>query len=204
VPDRSARRRPRVRVGGGARAKSRLRPGAPAAVRRERVVEITKALGIARTAEDVMSVLVLEAEEVFGAASSVAYLRSGDSLELVAAMGRAEDAHEWLRRVPLGAHIPVARAVREGRSGWYESRAALAAAFPGWAERVPHAERFGALAALALRRGEAVLGAVGLAFDVERPFLPEERGHLETVATEGAIALERVGLVEGPPSPKGP
>ena len=136
-----------------------------------------------------MSVLVLEAERVFGSASSVAYLRRGDALEFVAAVGRVEDADEWLRSVPVEAHIPVARATREGEPGWYESGAALAAAFPGWRERVPHAERFGALAALPLRVGDATLGAIGLAFDEERPFPPEERALLLAAAAEGAAAL---------------
>lgn len=138
-----------------------------------------------------MSVLVLEAERVFGSTSSVAYLRRGDALEFVAAVGRVEDADEWLRTVPVEAHVPVARAVREGAPGWYESRAALAAAFPGWRERVPHAERFGALAALPLRIGDATLGAIGLAFDEERAFPPEERAVLSAVAAEGAAALDQ-------------
>jgi hypothetical protein len=151
------------------------------------------ALRLACSAEDVMSVLVLEAEQTFGASSAVAYLVRGAALEFAAAVGRAEDAHEWLHSVPRDAQIPVARAVREGRPCWFECRAALAAAFPGWMARVPHAERFGALAALPLRRGEATLGAVGLAFDLERRFSRDERAALETAAAEGALGLERVG-----------
>lgn len=139
-----------------------------------------------------MSVLVLEAERAFGAASAVAYLASGATLELTAAMGRAEDADEWLRAVPLEAQIPVARALREGRPCWFESRAALAAAFPGWATRVPHAERFGALAALPLRRGDRALGAIGFAFDDERAFPAETRALFSAAAEEGAAALGRI------------
>jgi GAF domain-containing protein len=154
------------------------------------------ALRLARTTEDVMSVLVLEAERTFGAASAVAYAHGGATLELVAAMGRAEDSSEWIRSVPLDAQIPVARAVREGRPCFFESRQALAEAFPGWAARVPHAERFGALAALPLRRGEVVLGGVGFAFDTERPFLPEERAALFGAVEEGAVAFERTRLAE--------
>jgi GAF domain-containing protein len=186
VAPNSGRRRPRARL---------LAAGRPAAPDAQ-IAGLALALRMARTAEDVMSVLVLEAEGAFGAASAVAYALAGANLELVAAMGRAEDAHEWLRVVPLSAQIPVARAIREGRPGWYESRQDLAAAFPGWAERVPHADRFGALAALPLRRAHATLGAVGFAFDQGRTFGPEVRAVLQAVAAEGAVALARVRLLE--------
>jgi hypothetical protein len=183
---------------------------ARAALRSERLASLTLSLRGARTAEDVMSVLVLEAERSFGASSAVAYGLEGATLELIAALGRAEDANEWLRSVPVTAQIPVARAIRDGQPGWYVSRAALAEAFPGWAERVPHAERFGALAALPLRRGHATLGAVGFAFDQERAFAPAERRALLAAAAEGALALTRVrapdeeGAPAASPSPERP
>lgn len=172
--------------------------GAPGAAG---LAPLRAALRLAASPEDVMSVLVLEARSL-GATSAVGYLRRGDALEFASGMGRAEDAGEWLRAVPLSAQIPVARATREGRGGWYRSRAALAAAFPGWAERVPHAARFGALAALPIRRGGVVLGAVGFAFDEERAFGPRERALLTAAVAAGARALERcrragAGGVEG-------
>lgn len=139
-----------------------------------------------------MGVLLLEAERAFGAASAVAYVRRAHGLEFVAAMGRAEDAHEWLRAIPLDAQIPVALATRRGVPCWFESRTALEVAFPGWSTRVPHAARFGALVALPLRAGEAVLGAIGFAFDDERPFPEDERAALAAAALAGAAALQRI------------
>ncbi|HEX9401625.1 MAG TPA: PAS domain-containing protein [Anaeromyxobacter sp.] len=178
-------------------ALARARDDAQRALGRlERLLDVTAALSQARTAEDVMSVLVLQADRAFGVVSAVAFVRKGDQVELVAAMGPAEDRRERLASLPLDAPIPAARAARDGIPFWFESAEALDAAFPGFVHSAPHLSAFGSLAALPLRVGETILGAVAFGFAKARSLPPEERALLVAAAEQCALALDRARLLD--------
>jgi PAS domain S-box-containing protein len=157
---------------------------------------VTAALSCAQTEEDVMSVLVLQADRAFGVSSAVAYqLREGE-LVLVAAQGAPEYRRERISRLPLDAPTPVAEAVRERTALWLDTPEAIAARFPRFAEIVPHSAGFQAMAALPLCVGDAVLGAVGFGFARRGPFPPEERDLLAAGAEQCALALDRARLLD--------
>ncbi len=178
-------------------ALGRARDDAQRALRRlERLLDVTAALSQARTAEDVMSVLVLQADRAFGVVSAVAFVRKGDRVVPVAAMGPAEDPRGRLASLPLDAQIPAVRAARDGVPFWLESAEALEAAFPEFLRSAPHLRRLGSLAALPLRLGETVLGAVAFGFAESGPFPAEERALLSAAAEQCALALDRARLLD--------
>ncbi len=164
--------------------------------RLSRLLDITAALSQARTPEDVLSVLVFQANRAFGVLSAVAYLRKGDELELGAAMGGATESRPRMARLPMDLPIPVAAATRHGVPLWFESQEALLAAFPGLPELVPYSAAFGAVAALPLRVGGEIVGGVEFAFDAPRAFRPEDRELLGAAAEQCALALDRARLLD--------
>lgn len=160
-----------------------------------RLLDVTAALSQARTAEDVMSVLVLQADRAFGVVSASALVRKGDRVELVAALGPADGERERLRSLPLDAPIPAVRAARDGVPFWLESAEALEGAFPGFVDSAPR-RTFGSLAALPLQVGDRIHGAVAFGFAEARPFPPEERALLTAAAEQCALALDRARLLD--------
>jgi signal transduction histidine kinase len=171
-----------------------------AADRLERLLALTSALSSAHTREEVLSVLVHQSNRSLGASSAVAFLVASGGLELAAARGAAAAASDPVahrfQRLPLDEGLPVAEVVRTGEAIWIEDGATLAARFPRLAEYAPHAVAYGAMAALPLRVGAEVLGAVGFGFDAPRTFSPEERGLLLGAAEQSALALDRARLHE--------
>jgi len=175
----------------------RARDDAERAVRRlERLLGVTEALSQARTVEDVMSVLVLHADRAFGISSAAGYVLEGDALELVAAMGPAEESRDRIRRLPLDSPYPAAAAARTREPLWLETREAIATRFPRLTELAPYAGGFAAMAALPLKVGGTLLGAVGFGFAGRLPFPPEERDLLAAAAEQCALALDRARLLD--------
>ncbi len=179
------------------RALAHARDDAERAVRRlQRLLEVTEALSQARTAEDVMSVLALQADRAFGVYSVAAYVLRGDALELVSAMGPAGESSDRIRRIPLDSPYPAATAAREREAIWLETPHAIATRFPQLVQLAPYAARFGAMAALPLRAGDTILGSVGFGFANPGAFPPEERELLAAAAEQCAIALDRARLLD--------
>ncbi len=178
-------------------ALARARDEAERAVRRlERLLEITAALSQARTEEDVMSVLVLQADRAFGVSSAVAYVLRNGQLELTAAVGPPLLHHDRFSPLPLDAPLPVAAAARSGVSIWLNSPDEISRAFPKFAEYAPHSRGFSALAALPLRVGNAILGAVAFGFATPGPPPLDERDLLAAGAEQCALALDRARLLD--------
>jgi PAS domain S-box-containing protein len=161
-----------------------------------RLLQVTAALSKARTAADVLSVIVVEAQRALGVTSAVTYSLRGGSLELNAAVGGAERMRSRVARLPLDTPIPVAAAARTGTPQWLDTRAALVEAFPRILEIVPYASDFGALAALPLVAGGDVVGSVAFAFSAPRTFGAEERALLVAVAEQAGVALDRARLLD--------
>jgi PAS domain S-box-containing protein len=178
-------------------ALARARDEAERAVRRlERLLEITAALSQARTEEDVMSVLVLQADRAFGVSAAVAYVLRDGRLELTAAVGPPLLDHERYSPLSLDAPVPVAAAARSGMSIWLSSPEEISRNFPELAEFAPHSRSFSALAALPLRVGNAILGAVGFGFATPGPPPLDERDLLVAGAEQCALALDRARLLD--------
>jgi PAS domain S-box-containing protein len=182
------------------RAAERTARGAAqrAAGRAVRLQAMTAALSGASTAEEVAKVVVYGARAMLGAKIALAYVldRDGATLRLGAAVTTDEAHPGWIQEMPLDAPVPAAAAARTGEAYWLETRPEIAAEFPVFADLAPHADTFGALAALPLRARSQVLGSLGFAFDEERPFATEERELLSSVAYECAQALDRARLLD--------
>jgi K+-sensing histidine kinase KdpD len=178
-------------------ALARARDDAQRALRRiERLLELTAALSQARTAEDVMSVLVLEADRAFGVDSAVAYALRGGALELVAAMGPAHDARHRPASLALDAPTPVSAAVRTRAPIWLETREEIVARFPGIEELSPRTAELSAMAAFPLRVGDEVLGAIGFGFAAPGPHPREDLELFAAAAEQCALALDRARLLD--------
>jgi PAS domain S-box-containing protein len=178
-------------------ALARARDDAHRSLRRlERLLDVTAALSQARTEEDVMSVLALQADRAFGVCSAVAYVARDGALELVASMSPAAAGHRPPRRIALDAPLPVAAAAREGAAIWLDTLDDVAARFPEAAGVAPHAPGVAAIAALPLRMGGELLGAVAFGFEAHGPFPAEERDLLAAAAEQSALALDRARLLD--------
>lgn len=124
------------------------------------------------------------------AAAGVVYLREDDELVVRKAVGVSEAELAGLR-VKVGEGL-AGRVVAEGRP----------IAVPDVRQRPetlsPYAQRRGiqAILGVPLRNRGRVIGAVELDFPRTREFSPEETHLLEVVAERGALAIDRVRLVE--------
>ncbi len=85
---------------------------------------------------------------------------------------------------------------RRGEPLWLETQEQIVARFPELPRFAPHAARMGALAALPLKVGECVVGAVSFGFDAPRAFSAEKRELMTAIAQQCAQALDRARLLD--------
>jgi PAS domain S-box-containing protein len=160
-----------------------------------RIQEVTAALSQARTVDDVASVFVLQAHTKLGADVAVAYGRVPDGLELLAALGVDPPLLGRFDRLLLDAPLPIAEVVRTGAPLWFASREEQVARFPAL-EGLAADPRLPGLAAVPLRCGSEVLGAVAFGFRAGRALSPGQRELLVAAADLGGQALERARLFD--------
>lgn len=165
----------------------------------EQIQRVTSALARAVTSEDVVAV-VLEAGRVLGASGrGVALIDDArETLVFRALQGySAEHTARW-SRINLGAVHPAAEAVRGRRPLFLTSREELTARWP-----VPDlVAAVGAAddrswALLPLATGDIPAGVLLFGFPAAREFSLDERGYLELLADQCALAFERAALFEG-------
>ncbi|WP_242346362.1 PAS domain-containing protein [Anaeromyxobacter terrae] len=163
-----------------------------------RLQAVTAALSRASTVSEVATVLVSQAKDALGAASSVAYVLDAAAarLSLAAVFGGAETVRDRIATLPLDAPLPSVAAVKGGEPIWLETAAQLLAAFPELPRFAPHFAQMHALVALPLKLHDRVLGAVSFAFDTPRAFQTEERELILAAAQQCAQALDRARLLD--------
>jgi len=117
----------------------------------------------------------------------------GALMTVVTAPGTAFEGRT--RTIPLEQHHPITDTMRDGRSRLFRSLEDLVAAYPDLADR---ARRSGdaSWAHIALRHGDRVLGAIGLAFDDARAFDDEDEALYREFAHMCLAASERARLYE--------
>lgn len=166
-----------------------------AAGRTRRLQCATAALSEAVTPLQVAEVLVGQGVAAVGADAGFVRLLSQDRawLELAASVGFAEAFVRGHGRLSIESGFPGADVANDGKARWFESSAAIEAAYPEFAAV---AARQGALAMVPLRFASGPRGVIALAFEEERPFAHEERELLAALATLCAQALERAELFE--------
>ncbi len=165
--------------------------------RAERLQELTAGLAAALTPEHVAASALLPALAVLEAQGVALILREEDgdtpTLAVRGAAGYQSQLVERWQRLPLDAATPAGYAVLSGTPVYVGSSAEARERFPAMF-RVPSALAQHAWAAVPLRAGGVVIGALGVGFAEERDFPPAERRFLETVADQCALAVERTRL----------
>ncbi len=164
------------------------------AARTARLQAATAALSRALTWTEVAQALVAEGSALLGvSAGAITLLRDDGQLETVVNLGYSEEIERAFGLAPLDAPIPTAAAVRTGLPQYYRDQADILARFPELAGS-NLSSPYEAVAALPLQIDDRRLGALTLSFDDARDFGPEDRAFLESLAQQGAQALERARL----------
>lgn len=159
---------------------------------RERLQHATAALAATVTVDDVGRATANEARRASGAASAAVLLLDGERLVLLRHRGLSgEDEARWAS-VQLHARLPVTEAATLGKAVYAGGRHDIQRRWPQLAGGGPDA-----LAVLPLTDSSGVaLAVIGLAFDRPMRFDAAERGVLEALATQCAVALVRAQLFE--------
>lgn len=126
---------------------------------------------------------------VAGAKAGLIVRKRGGEISLVHEFGYP--AHLVKQWFPLSADsaLPLCTCVREGRSQWLASTAAVAPQFPHLAS-VWQTNQSRALATVPLIRDETVVGAAGWSFREPRAFDEREQREFTAIALDAAAVLE--------------
>ncbi|HST66494.1 MAG TPA: SpoIIE family protein phosphatase, partial [Mycobacteriales bacterium] len=164
--------------------------------RADRLQQLTAGLAAALTPDQVAASALLPALSVLEAQGVALLLREPGEPPMLTVAGAAgyppELVGQW-RRMPLTAGTPAGAAVLSGEPRYVGSAAEARATYSEMF-RVPPPGTQQAWAALPLRTGDTVLGALAVGFAGTREFPAAERRFLETVATQCALAVERTRL----------
>lgn len=164
------------------------------AERLDRLHKVAAALSRAVTVPDALNTILGEGIAASDAVAGVVGIVSedGESIEIAAARGYTEQTIEAWRTFPINRRLPLSDVVRTGQAFFCESRADRDARWPTFAGiGTSHA-----FVALPLALHGKVRGALGLTFETDHAFSPEERELLLTVARQCAQALERARLYQ--------
>ncbi len=159
--------------------------------RAARLYAVVTALATAHREEHVVDVVLREGVAALGASGGGVLLDSDDDrLGLAGSVGYDEEVVARLRDERRDADLPAAHARRTGEPVWVEA-AEEDARFPALAAGEPGTR---SLAAVPLRVGSAVAGALRFTFAERRVFDPEERRFTLALAAEASEALLRIRL----------
>jgi signal transduction histidine kinase len=164
---------------------------------RDAVHSLTAALAEAITPRQVVTAVIANAAEAFGAVGSVIARRSLDGrfVELLGADGMPRDIEDEWSRFSIDTPAPLAYVARTGEPLFLESGADWERHFPelhALANGVGHQ----ANAIVPLMVEGQPIGALGIAFTRSRAFDEEERALAVNVGRQCALALERARLME--------
>jgi PAS domain S-box-containing protein len=159
----------------------------------ERFRQLTSALAIARTPEEIGTAMVTQGVAAVGASSAFLIKPSGaGQLRLVASQGLPEQVVKTFGCFAVLAPIPPAEAFREKTAVWLESPAAQVARY---SDVTADTAISGAAAALPLMSAAGeVLGVAGFLFARPRDFPEADRSLILTLASLCGQALERAEL----------
>ncbi|HVA32414.1 MAG TPA: GAF domain-containing protein, partial [Gaiellaceae bacterium] len=165
--------------------------------RTARLQAVTAQLGEALTPADVGRVVIDEALSALGASGGRAVLRDPGTgvLRTIAKAGHPPDLDEGIPGTDDGSLMPLEAAI-------VRSEPVLIASLEGARDEWPRAAKSlgrrndRSLAAIPLRSGDAVIGAIGFVWSKERRFVEEDVSFLGALAGVCAQALDRAGLYE--------
>lgn len=158
-----------------------------------RLQGVTASLSEAISVAQVVAVILDQVSGAFQPSAGAIVLldEEGERLQVEGHFGYPEGLIDEWRSFGLSAPVPLADAVRSGRTIAIGSRAALKERYPGLANGD---SSNGAFISLQLAVRERVIGALGFSFEEERDFTAGDMTLLESLAQQCAQALERVRL----------
>jgi PAS domain S-box-containing protein len=174
-------------VAGSAGAEARAQI---AADRLARLQRISAALSRSQSTDGVSDVILAELVAEVGVSRRALWLLDGQGgLRLVRAVG--SDLAALFSHLALDTDLPAAVAVRTGTAVFVESAEQGRRLFPATGDH-----NRGSYATLPLLVGGEAIGALGLGYDAEYRFDPDERQFLRAIADQAAQAIDRVRLLE--------
>jgi PAS domain S-box-containing protein len=164
-----------------------------AAERIGRLQRLTAALVPARTAEEVVAVVVDIGIEAVGAAAGGVSLLEEDRQHVVVVGQRGYDTElvSTYARLPLSMSMPVTDAIRTSVPLLFRDADDWARAYP----QLPAVARFRARGAVPITAGGAAIGALSVSFADSHDFADDEIELLLTIARQCGQALERIRLL---------
>jgi signal transduction histidine kinase len=166
--------------------------------RAEQLQELTAALSIAASPQDVADSVVERVQRSFEAVAGVVVARlsaQGDTLQLMRATDMPDEIFAAWRSIPIAVSGPLTDAVRNTSPIFLESPEDWSAHYP---ELLPLVMQTGHKAQMVapLIVAARCIGAIGVAFREPRCFTHAQRDLLMALAGQCGVALERARLYE--------
>ncbi|MFC3833615.1 MULTISPECIES: GAF domain-containing protein [Deinococcus] len=164
----------------------------------DRLQRVTGQLATTHDRHAICRALLAPAMEAVDAAAGAVLIvsDSGDDLTLEAVHGHAGGAPILWPGGPLAAGVQPGSALLGGHARYFEHEEALRQAFPDLQDRAGAGAAMSA-AILPLTVEHRTLGSLVVQFREPRPVTPDERRYLETLASLGALALDRSHAIRG-------
>lgn len=161
--------------------------------RLEALSELSAALSVALTYEEVAEAIVERGTRALGADTCTLYRQAqkDQTLELIGEHGVVRAVLDRIRRITPESNTPVWQVLRTGETIWAETEREYIAFYPALAQMVTRGPRAKAFFCAPLLVENKPLGLLGMGFYAERAFLPDEREFVETFCRHCAQALLR-------------
>jgi PAS domain S-box-containing protein len=165
-----------------------------------RLQEVTAALAVAKTPEEVSQVALTHGLASLGASRGGLWTLGRDQnvLLLAGTRGFSDESLRLFGRLPIDNPVPspAIEAFRRGEPVFIESEAEFEREYPELKARTPHIMRTFATACVPLMADSWSMGVLSFVFDRPRSFTQEERAFLGIVGRLCAQAIERTRLYE--------
>jgi signal transduction histidine kinase len=166
-----------------------------AALQTQRLEAVALALLKARTAAEVLEIVMTEAVYAAEARAGVIALLTpdGTQLEIAAHRGYPKGRMDNWMRFPVDGPLPMSEAVRNGEPIFLSTTAERDRRFPTFAYLQEDSH---GLACLPLHVEDRIIGGLALTFPEDQEFSPERQALKVALAAQAANALERARLDE--------
>lgn len=163
-----------------------------------RLQQVSQSLAEALTPREVASTFIRQGVLALDATAGMVavYDQESDMLELIAALGIAEELVTVFGRFPSTVSYPLADAVRTGEMVLIQGEKAWQERYPAIAARIGPIADIQSWAAIPLAIGSRIIGVVGFGFGEARNFEPHDRFFLSSLAEQCALALDRATIFD--------
>jgi signal transduction histidine kinase len=163
-----------------------------AALRMERLVEVSAALSRSATQAEVAAVVLTQGLKALYADLGYVALRRGDMLEVVFLPGIPEEHMQRFRRVAMTERLPAVDCVLERKTQIYASPEEMLTRYPD----LPSAAWVKTWVFLPMIADDHAVGALCLMYTELTTFSEEDRRYMDLLARQCALALDRARLYE--------